>query len=139
MFNQEIHQYLKNKRVLFVDDDKNITNMFIGIFKNSLGIQADCAYDGQEGLDLFHKYNHNIIITDIKMPVLNGYKMVDAILNINPEVKIIFLSGYHHKYHNFTMQHNTINPSIVYIDKPISTYKFQMAFDKLFNITTKDT
>ncbi len=134
MFNKLIQQHLINKKILFVDDDKNIANMFVDLFTKGLGIEAHCAYDGKEGLNLLNKNNYDLIITDIKMPILNGHQMISNILEKDKEkdIKVIFLSGYKEEFYSDLLKEYRNN--IVYISKPISTIKLQSALIKLFNI-----
>ncbi|MEA3553876.1 MAG: response regulator [Campylobacterota bacterium] len=132
MFTKKIIDMLDDKMVLFVDDEKDITDMFYNLFQNGLDIYSDFAYDGKEGLEKFKVHKHDIVISDIKMPRLNGNKMVEEILKIDKDVKVIFISGYKEEFYCESFKNNQNN--IVYIDKPISTQKFIIAFEKLFNI-----
>jgi len=132
MFTKKIKDNLEDKKILFVDDEKDITDMFYNLFQNGLDVYSDFAYDGEEGLEKFKKYNHDIVISDIKMPKLNGNKMVEEIFKINKDVMVIFVSGYKEEFYSENLKE--FHENIVYIDKPISTHKFISAFEKLFNI-----
>lgn len=55
------------------------------------------AKDGEDGFQQALKYHPDIIITDIKMPKMNGIQMAEKIRKIFPETAIIFLTGYEEK------------------------------------------
>lgn len=48
--------------------------------------------NGQEALDMFRTHELDLIITDLKMPVMNGLELISAIREVNSEVKILILS-----------------------------------------------
>lgn len=52
------------------------------------------ARNGEEGLEMFRKYNPDIVITDIKMPVMTGLEMIDQIRKSNLHTQFILLTAY---------------------------------------------
>lgn len=59
------------------------------------GFRICCeAINGKQGLELFQKYRPQLVITDIKMPVMNGLEMAQEILSIYPKVCVILLTAY---------------------------------------------
>jgi two-component system response regulator YesN len=60
-----------------------------------LGFRICCeAINGKQGLELFQKYRPQLVITDIKMPVMNGLEMAQEILSMYPKVCVILLTAY---------------------------------------------
>lgn len=57
------------------------------------------ANDGEQGYKKFLEHKPKIIITDINMPKMNGFKMIKKIQAIEPESKVIVLSAYNEKKH----------------------------------------
>lgn len=81
-------------RVLIVDDEAIIRygiKSMIGWDKIGFKVVGDAA-NGEEALELFKAYNPQIVITDIKMPVMDGIELIKNIKGINADVKIIILS-----------------------------------------------
>ncbi len=130
MFGDKINNIIKDKTILFVDDERQIADMFCNLFRLGLGLKSYCAYDGQEGLELFKKYNYDIIVTDIQMPKLNGHEMMQEILKINKDIKVIFVSGHKEEFYNEAFKE--FKDNIEYIDKPISTEKLQNALERIY-------
>ena len=78
-------------RILVVDDEKLIVK---GI-KFSLeqdGMQVDCAYDGQEALDLAQENNYDMVLLDVMLPVYDGFEVLKRIREFSA-VPVIMLTA----------------------------------------------
>jgi len=85
---------MKDKQsILFVDDDEQFRKAMVRIFEAS-GFDITTAKDGQEALDLLSESTYNLIITDLKMPVLDGYELVREIKKREIKIPVIILTGY---------------------------------------------
>ncbi|WP_159885665.1 response regulator [Paenibacillus puerhi] len=82
--------------MVVIDDMKAVVNGIADrIDWESIGIRvAGTAYNGEEGLRLLQETKPDIIITDIRMPKLSGIEMVENVLSLLPNSKIIFISGH---------------------------------------------
>ena len=85
--------------ILIVDDNKMVRKLLENLL-NKLGHGTILCGGGQEGLDTYQKYykiNQKIIsgiILDMEMPIMDGYKTLLEIQKINPNVRVLFNSGY---------------------------------------------
>jgi DNA-binding NtrC family response regulator len=79
--------------VLFVDDDEQFRKAIVRIFEAS-GFDITTAKDGQEALDLLSESKYNLIITDLKMPGLDGYELMREIKRREIIIPVIILTGY---------------------------------------------
>lgn len=83
-------------KVLIVDDEPIIRNgikAFIDWEKEGLSAEADCA-NGEEALAAMEESSADILITDIKMPVMNGIQLMEKASERNPRIKMIMVSSY---------------------------------------------
>lgn len=83
-------------KVLVVDDEKLVRR---GIVLGVDWLSLDCmvvaeASDGLEGLEAALKFNPDLIITDIKMPKMDGIEMLRRLREVNIDVHVIFLTAY---------------------------------------------
>jgi two-component system, OmpR family, response regulator RpaB len=62
----------RNERIIIVDDEANIRRILETRFK-MLGFETATAADGEEAVELFHKFQPDIIVLDIMMPKMDGY------------------------------------------------------------------
>ncbi len=82
----------KDLSILYVEDEL-ITRMTINKILAARYATIYLAQDGKEGLEIFEQHNPDIIITDTRMPVMDGLKMSQAIRAVNRQVPIIFTTA----------------------------------------------
>jgi len=87
--------------ILYVEDEQNIRDGLSPIL-NFLSDELYTAVDGEDGLDQYKKHKPDIVISDIKMPKMNGIEMVKAIKSINNKQHILFTTA--HSESNFFME-----------------------------------
>jgi len=110
-------ELLKTKRVLYVEDDKSIVNSFIPIF-HKIFKEVYTATNGEEGLSLFTQHQDiDFVITDIKMPRMNGLDMCYAIKEIKPNIPCIITTA--HAEHEYLIKADQIG-IYKYITKPLN-------------------
>ena len=80
-------------KLLLIDDEEGIRKVF-SISLKSDGYDVATAASGQQGIDLFQKEFFPIVLTDIKMPGMDGIEVLRRIKEINPEVEVIVITGH---------------------------------------------
>ncbi|RXJ79887.1 hybrid sensor histidine kinase/response regulator [Arcobacter sp. F2176] len=117
------NQVLKNITVLYAEDESIIQE---GITEtlNLFGIDVICAQNGQEGLSIFKSSSKKIdlILTDIKMPKLDGLGMIEKIREIDKDIPIIITTAHHET--SFLLHSIELNID-AYVLKPIDIYKLK--------------
>ena len=86
-------EYLKDLELLYVEDDESIREELEFFLKKRVK-KLYVANNGQEGYNLYKAYKPDLIITDIKMPVMDGITMSKLIKLINPSAKIIVITAF---------------------------------------------
>ena len=61
-------------KILIVDDEEDIVES-LSFMLQTQGYETICAYDGEEGLKLAKEENPDLIMLDVMMPKINGYKI----------------------------------------------------------------
>lgn len=79
-------------RVLLVEDEPALA-MIIKDALEKREFTVDCAYNGNEGLEMFYRLNPDIVVADIMMPKLDGFTMTQLIRQSNKQTPILFLSA----------------------------------------------
>lgn len=79
------------KRVLVVDDEKLIVKG-IRFSLEQDGMQVDCAYDGEEALELAKKIKYDVVLLDVMLPALSGFEVCQQIREFS-DMPIIMLTA----------------------------------------------
>jgi two-component system response regulator ChvI len=121
-----------NTSVLAVDDEHDIVNLI----KQSLGRGGQhrvCLFiDALSALNHFKsdsKDYHDLVISDIRMPGMNGYEFVKHVKNIDSQVKVILMSAFEIQDKEF---HNML-PDIkvdAFLQKPFSTQQLNDVIER---------
>lgn len=105
-------------RVVIMDDEKPIVEglqAFIDWEEEGFTI-AGVAYNGEDGLRIARQVDADVVLTDIRMPLLSGHGVIEQIKAIKPECEFIVLSG----YSNFDYAQQALNSGVVcYLLKPV--------------------
>ncbi len=80
-------------KILIVEDDKAISGVLHSILSDE-NYEISLAEDGLEGLKLVEKEDFDLIISDIKMPKLNGTDFMKQTLQIKPDSTFVMISGH---------------------------------------------
>jgi diguanylate cyclase (GGDEF)-like protein len=88
-----MHEYAKKITILYVEDEDDVREGYARALKR-ICAELYTAHNGVVGLELFEKYHPDIIVSDIKMPKMNGLDMVRAIKERDAEVKVIFTTAH---------------------------------------------
>jgi len=83
-----------NEKILIVEDEDALRMLSVELF-SSHGYQVYSAANGIEAIPLLEKYNFSLVVSDLIMPEMDGYKLADYIRQHYPKTKIQLLSGYH--------------------------------------------
>ncbi|HLF20386.1 MAG TPA: response regulator [Bacteroidota bacterium] len=81
--------------ILIIEDDE-IMRSLLKTFLLGAGYEVMSTVDGIEGVDAYetNKRNIQLVVSDLQMPNLNGVGAFRKIKAMNPDVKVIFVSGY---------------------------------------------
>ena len=82
---------MSENKILLVDDEEGIRKV-LGISLADSGYEVLSAADGAEALDIFRREYPGIVLTDIKMPGMDGFELLRRIKEKNPEAEVIMIS-----------------------------------------------
>ena len=80
-------------KILVIDDEKPTLSMF-KLFLGAYGFEVLTAESGEEGLEVFTAENPPIVLTDIKMPGMDGLQVLKRIKEIAPLAEVIVITGH---------------------------------------------
>src|SRR5438445_8339763 len=82
------------RRVLIVDDDKATCEQLQSLLQANPALQVGFQTDGQKALEELSGTDYSIVITDLRMPTLDGMEMIEEIQRRRLSVSVIVTTGY---------------------------------------------
>ncbi len=79
--------------ILVVDDEQGMRE-FLSILLEREGFVVECAQDGEEALQVVQKSPFDLIISDLKMPALDGVRLLEGLQKFRPGVPVILITAY---------------------------------------------
>ena len=81
------------EKILIIDDEADIRNLLSRLI-NLEGYTVSTAKDGKEGLDIASSDEFSVVVTDVRLPDVNGIELVNRLKKINPFCEVIVLTAY---------------------------------------------
>ncbi len=129
MYGKQAEQPNSKIKLVIADDEENIRYLIRNMIPyDNLGMfVAGEASDGEEGLEICRRLNPDIVMVDIRMPLLNGLDMLKKIKQEFPDTVIIIISGYNDfEYAQKALEYEAFG----YILKPIDEDELLRLLDK---------
>ncbi|RKX22790.1 MAG: response regulator [Candidatus Zixiibacteriota bacterium] len=124
--------YDDKSSILIVDDDVTTREMISKILSLN-GYQVVLASDGFEVLSILKQNNINIVITDMKMPEMDGMELIGLIRKSYPDIKIIVMTAFGDIY---TIKDAMMKGADEYVSKPFNSCEINMVIERVYWSTT---
>lgn len=82
-----------SKQTILIIDDEELVRANLAIYLETSGFQIIEAENGRAGLVRFHELNPDIILVDLNMPEVDGFRVLSEVRDQSPETPIIVISG----------------------------------------------
>jgi CheY-like chemotaxis protein len=137
---QEVLRNQKRRRILIVDDEPD-TCMSLQTVLEDAGYECKSYTDPVKALKEFTPNYYDLILLDIKMPILNGFELCKKITEVDNTPHVIFITAseeYYEKYRNqYYRELVNNNSKISYIQTPIGNKELVQIVNMI--IATRDT
>ena len=114
--------------ILVVDDEEMMRVLLAKILTRD-GYTIITAEDGQAALDLLKTQTVHIIISDIKMPRLNGFDLLKAVKANYPQIGVIMMTAYGD---TFTVKDALLLGADEYVTKPFKSYEISLVVERAY-------
>jgi CheY-like chemotaxis protein len=106
-----------NETVLVVEDEDSVRLLLTQILRRR-GYQVLEASSGAEALSIFERQAGEIhmVLTDMVMPAMTGRELANRLAQIQPDVKVIFMSGY---TDDVLVRTGALGPGMSFLQKPL--------------------
>lgn len=84
---------MQPKRLLVIDDERPILEV-LGISLASEGYEVFTAESGQKGLEIFKQGDIKLVVTDIRMPGMDGIEVLKQVKALDQEAEVVVITGH---------------------------------------------
>lgn len=113
-------------KILVIDDEQPTVDMF-ALFLNAYGYEVFTALDGLKGLEVFERELPDIVLTDIKMPGMDGIEVLTRIKRQAPLTEVIVITG----HGDMDLAIKALNLDAAdFVDKPVSREALDAALNR---------
>ncbi|MBN2643988.1 MAG: response regulator [Desulfuromonadaceae bacterium] len=116
------------KHILIVDDEEN-SRMGLAQLLIREGYQVCCAADGQEALEVLRRQVVDIVLSDIRMPGINGIVLLNLIRMQYPDVQVVMITA-HGEVNSYLDAMNL--GAADFVHKPVKLSELKLVLQKMF-------
>jgi DNA-binding response OmpR family regulator len=131
----DIKRNNNNNKIMIIDDDIDITNLF-STFLEYNGYIVDAYTNPIEAINNFRKYSYDLIILDLKMPVMDGIILYHKIKEIDNNIMICFTTADINYIEDLRKDILDIEKIVLY--KPVLLKDLKNKIDSLFLLSAQD-
>ena len=121
----------KNKKILVIDDDQSLCRI-ISYFLSEEGYEVKICHEGNSGIEIFKKFEPDLLICDIKLPGQDGFSILEIVLKEKPDCPVIMITA-----------HGTVEDAVKamktgaydYILKPFNKDDLKITVDKAIKMS----
>ncbi len=122
-------QSMKNSiKILIVDDEEVMRSLLEKILKRE-GYNVIAAEDGQQAVEILRKEQVNLVISDMKMPRMDGFELLKHVKQEYPNIGIIIMTAYGDTY---TVKDALLLGADEYITKPFKSYEISLVVERAY-------
>jgi DNA-binding NtrC family response regulator len=86
---------IEKKKILIVDDEEDLTwSISKRLAKDGNHFKVMCANSGKKALDLLSKFRYDLLVTDLRMPGIDGWQILDEIKTNYPDTLVIVMTAH---------------------------------------------
>ena len=119
----------KVPKILVVDDEEN-ARLALRVILQQEGYQVDSVANGLEALEFLRRHRVNVVISDIKMPQMNGLAFLQELNRRYPSTRVIMVTAHGGIESYLEAIHLG---AFEYIHKPVRVEELKWVMSKMFN------
>ncbi|MBD3234619.1 MAG: response regulator [candidate division Zixibacteria bacterium] len=112
--------------ILVVDDESMMRSLLKSILLRE-GYQVALAEDGHQALEMLEAGEFDLVLSDIKMPKMDGFELLKAVKSRDPHIGMIMMTGFGN---SFTVKDALILGADEYITKPFKAHEIALVVER---------
>ncbi len=114
--------------ILVVDDEQMMRDLLQKILSRD-GYSVSTAEDGEAALKMLESVSVDIVISDIKMPRLNGFELLRIVKREYPRIAMIMMTAYGDSY---TVKDALLLGADEYVSKPFKSHEISLIVERVY-------
>jgi CheY-like chemotaxis protein len=132
MASPQIGQSASRRRILVVDDGPEVARAIRMALAVGVGYEVEIAENGETALARYKTAKYDLVITDLKMPKIDGLELAAAIKKLSPSQPIILITAY---AESLKGDHERLANVDFVLEKPFSLQQLQDALARTFPLS----
>lgn len=120
---------MSDLRVLLVEDDTMLQNVMQETLEG-FGCHVRCSDNGFEAIQLLKMETFDVIISDIKMPKMDGISLLETLRNLDITIPVVMMTG----YSQYKEDQIARKGGVVLLEKPFTRDKLKELFDNYLTL-----
>ena len=108
---------MSSKPTILIVDDEEDSRVALQAILGTWGYATDVASDGREALQKAAVLRPSLVVTDLMMPGMSGRELSEQLLASDPDIKILYLSGY---TEDAVVHQGVLEPGTSFLQKPFT-------------------
>lgn len=129
MFEEENRQHMKSTvSILVIDDEEMMRNLLTKILGRD-GYSVTTAADGESALEILEQGQVDLIISDLRMPGLDGFELLKIVKQKYPDMGVIMMTAFGDTY---TVKDALLLGADEYITKPFKSFDISLVVERAY-------
>lgn len=120
---------MKDLRVLYVEDSQ-MARSVVGEFLAEIVTHLEVANDGEDALEKFKSGRFDVLVTDLRMPNMDGFSLIGEIRKLSKDTNIIIVSAFQGEHELAESEKFDI---FEFLKKPLDLDELEIVLEKLKN------
>lgn len=118
----------KPVNILVVDDEPTMRSLLTKVLTRD-GYEVLCAEDGVQALQMLETHPVDLVLSDVKMPRMNGFELLKAIKTDYPDIGVIMMTAYGD---TFTVRDALLLRADEYVTKPFRSHEISLVVRRAY-------
>ncbi|UCE67803.1 MAG: response regulator [Candidatus Zixiibacteriota bacterium] len=115
-------------KILVVEDEAMMRNLLLKILESE-GYQVTLASSGAEALDKLECEKYDLMLSDVKMPGMNGFELLEKVKSQWNDMAVIVMTGYGDAY---TIKEALMKGADEYLSKPFKSHEVSLIVERAY-------
>ncbi|UCC78320.1 MAG: response regulator [Candidatus Zixiibacteriota bacterium] len=115
-------------RILIVEDEAMMRNLLLKILESE-GYKVTLASSAAEALDKLEHEKYDLLLSDVKMPGMNGFELLEKVKSRWSDMAVIVMTGYGEAY---TIKDALMKGADEYLSKPFKSHEVSLIVERAY-------